>query len=235
MTKQRSSQRHRPTTFVLVHGAWAGGWSWLRVAERLTARGHRVFAPALSGLGERSHLAHLDINLSTHVDDVVNEIRWKDLDAIVLVGHSYGGIVITGVVERVCERIASMVYVDAFIPADGQAFIDFAPDLTVNGRVVPPPPTSKGDYFRASDRAWVDSKATPQPTATFTERLRVTGAYQLVPKKIFVRATGWAGPFATVAARARADPGWTVFELPCGHDVAIDMPDELAAILEGCA
>jgi pimeloyl-ACP methyl ester carboxylesterase len=101
---------------VLVHGAWAGAWAWLRVADRLTARGHRVFAPALSGLGERSHLAHLAIELSTHVDDVVNEIRWKDLDGVVLVGHSYGGIVITGVAERVYERIASIVYVDAFIP-----------------------------------------------------------------------------------------------------------------------
>jgi pimeloyl-ACP methyl ester carboxylesterase len=219
---------------VLVHGAWAGAWAWLRVADRLTARGHRVFAPALSGLGERSHLAHLAIELSTHVDDVVNEIRWKDLDGVVLVGHSYGGIVITGVAERVYERIASIVYVDAFIPADGEAFIDFVPGRALDGSVVPPPPTSKGDFLRESDRAWVDSKATPQPVATFTERLRVTGAYQRVPQKIFVRATGWQGPFDAVAARARAEPGWTVHELHCGHDVAIDMPDELAAILEDC-
>jgi hypothetical protein len=87
----------------------------------------------------------------------------------------------------------------------------------LDGSVVPPPPTSKGDFLRESDRAWVDSKATPQPVATFTERLRVTGAYQRVPQKIFVRATGWQGPFDAVAARARAEPGWTVHELHCGH------------------
>jgi pimeloyl-ACP methyl ester carboxylesterase len=235
MTMRRSPPQHRPLTFVLVHGAWAGGWAWLRVADRLTARGHRVFAPTLSGLGERSHLAHLAIDLSTHVDDVVNEIRWKDLDRIVLVGHSYGGIVITGAAERVFDRLASMVYVDAFIPADGEAFIDYVPGCSPDGRVVPPPPSSRGDYLREPDRAWVDGKSTPQPAATFTERLRVTGAYRRVPKKAFVRATGWEAPFFdAVAARARAEPGWTVCELPCGHDVAIEMPDELAAILEGC-
>src|SRR5690606_2556298 len=101
-------------TFVVAHGAWAGSWAWMRVADRLHARGHRVFVPTLSGLGERSHLAGSSINLTTHIGDVVNEIRWKDLDGVVLVGHSYGGFVITGVAEEIAGRIASIVYVDAF-------------------------------------------------------------------------------------------------------------------------
>ncbi|MGH8308860.1 MAG: alpha/beta fold hydrolase [Steroidobacteraceae bacterium] len=225
-------QRNGTGTFVLVHGAWAGAWSWVRVVDLLTARGHRVFAPALSGLGERSHLAGCNVNLTTHVNDIVNEIKWEDLDQIVLVGHSYGGLVITRVAEQVRERIASIVYLAAFIPANGQAFVDFAPGWNVTGEMVAPPPTAEGDYLREGDRAWVDGKATPQPTATLTEKLRVTGAYQRVPRKTFIRATGWAGPFDAAVATARSDPSWTVYEIACGHDVAIDKPDELAAILE---
>ena len=99
-------------TFVLVHGAWAGGWACTRVADLLVARGHRVHAPALSGLGERSHLVDRDIDLTTHVNDVVNEIRWKDLENVVLVGHSYGGFVITGVAEQILERIRQKAHPD---------------------------------------------------------------------------------------------------------------------------
>jgi pimeloyl-ACP methyl ester carboxylesterase len=234
MPTRAAPRRRAAATFVLVHGAWAGAWSWQRVADRLAARGHRVIAPTLSGVGERSHLARFAIDLSTHVDDVVNEVRWKDLEAVVLVGHSYGELVITGVADRIPERIAALVYVDGFIPEDGQAFSDLVPGWRRGAKPVPPPPSSKGDYLREEDRAWVDGKATPQPAATFTERLRVTGAWQRVPSKTFVQATGWDG-FAAAAAKLRADPGWTVHELPCGHDVAIELPGELAAILEGSA
>jgi pimeloyl-ACP methyl ester carboxylesterase len=233
---QTSEKQNRPATFVLVHGAWAGGWNWARVAERLIANGHRVHAPALSGLGERSHLAGCDINLTTHVNDIVNEIKWKDLDRIVLVGHSYGGLVITGVAEQVGQRIASIVYLDAFIPADGQAFADFAPWLQdMSGEpMIAAFPSSEGDYLDDADRAWVDSKATPQPTATFTEKLRVTGAYQRVPRKTFIQATGWDSPFGETVAAARTDPSWAVYEVASGHDVAIDAPQKLAEILEAC-
>ena len=108
----------------LVHGAGHGGWCWQRVADRLTAKGHRVFAPTLTGLGERSHLLNDKIDLTTHISDIVNEIKWKDLDQIVLVGHSYGGMVITGVAEQLVSRIASIVYLDAFLPGDGQSVTD---------------------------------------------------------------------------------------------------------------
>lgn len=229
-----SSHQGDHASFVLVHGAWAGAWAWMRVADRLTARGHAVFAPALSGLGERSHLAGPWIGLMTHVHDIVNEIRWKDLDRVVLVGHSYGGFVISGAAELVGERIASIVYVDAFMPADGQSFADIAPWLDPTQPTTPAPPTADCDYLDQADRAWVDLKATAQPTATFTEKLRVTDAYQRVPRKTFIRATGWDSPFGTTATALRADPTWAVHEVASGHDIPIDKPDELTELLLRC-
>jgi pimeloyl-ACP methyl ester carboxylesterase len=226
-----STPSTRPrATFVLVHGAWAGGWCWSRVVDLLIAKGHRVYTPTLSGLGERSHLARGGINLTTHVNDVVNEIKWKDLDQIVLVGHSYGGLVITGVAEQVGERIASIVYLDAFIPGDEQSFADLAPWLDRTEAMTAPPPTAEGDFINEGDRAWVDSKATPQPTATFTEKLRVTGAYQRVAKKTYICATN--GPLPGNADALRSDSSWTVYDVACGHDVEIDAPQKLAEILE---
>ena len=221
-------------TFVVVHGAWAGAWGWKRVARLLRGRGHDVHVPTLSGLGERSHLNRMPITLSTHIDDVVNEIEFNDLDKVVLVAHSYGGIVATGVIERVRERIASVVYLDAFIPEDGQGFVDFVQGWELKGELIDSPPTSPGDYLREEDRAWVDAKATPQPIATLTERLEVSGAYKSVPKKTFIVATGWEG-FQGTADKLRQEPGWAVHEVPCGHDVAIDMPDELTGLLEKAA
>jgi pimeloyl-ACP methyl ester carboxylesterase len=218
-------------TFVLVHGAWAGGWAWIRVVDLLTARGHRVHAPTLSGLGERSHLADRNIDLTTHVNDIVNEIRWKDLESIVLVGHSYGGFVITGVAEQLLDRIASIVYVDAFVPSDGQSFADVMPYWDFLGTTIPAFPLQPGDYQSEADRAWVDSKATPHPTASFKEKLRVTGAYKRVPKKAFVLATGWEG-FQKTANRLRSEPGWQIHEVVCGHDIPTIRPQELADILE---
>ena len=140
-------------TFVLVHGAWHGGWCWRRVAERLTAKGHYVVAPTLSGVGERSHLRAEDIDLTTHVDDVVGEMKWKDLDDVVLVGHSYGGMVITGVAEQMRERIAAIVYLDAFMPGDGQALADFRARTSWPEPVTPAPPAA---YFHVNDKdiAW---------------------------------------------------------------------------------
>jgi pimeloyl-ACP methyl ester carboxylesterase len=220
-------------TFVVAHGAWAGSWAWTRVSDRLVAKGHRVLVPALSGLGERSHLAGSAINLTTHIDDVVNEVLWKDLTDIVLVGHSYGGFVITGVAEKIAERIGSIVYVDAFIPDDGQAFADFSPEWNLPPEaLIPAPPAVIGDYRDEADLVWVNEKATPQPAGTFTERVSVTGAYKAISRKTFVQATGWDSPFKDAVVAFRADKGWSVFEVACGHDIAIEEPDELTRILE---
>ena len=221
-------------TFVIVHGAWTGSWSWVRVTDRLRARAHRVHAPTLSGLAERSHLNQMPISLSTHIDDIVNEVLWNDLDNIVLVAHSYGGIVATGAVERLGKLVRSIVYLDAFVPEDGQGFTDFAPGWELSGQLTECPPSSPGDYLDEADRAWVESKATPQPTATLTERLKVTGAYKAVPSKTYIVATGWDG-FQGIADGFRGQPGWVVREVKCGHDVPIDKPEELTGLLEEAA
>ena len=112
------------TTYVLVHGAWGGGWKYARVAERLRKRGHVVFTPTLTGQGERSHLSSASINLTTHVTDILNVIRYEDLSGVVLAGHSYGGMVITAVADAVPEKISALVYLDAFIPEDGKSLFD---------------------------------------------------------------------------------------------------------------
>ena len=219
-------------TFVLVHGAWHGGWCWRRVADRLSARGHYVVAPTLSGVGERAHLASDAINLSTQVNDVIGEIKWKDLDRIVLVGHSYGGMVITGVAEQLRERIAAMVYLDAFLPADGQSAGDVLGGATWPGHLAPPI-SAAAFGVNEKDRAWVDAKMTPHPVGCFTEKLSVSGAYQQVAKKLYIRAAGFAnGAFDSALARCAADRSWQTMVMNCGHDVMVDQPAQLSAVLE---
>jgi pimeloyl-ACP methyl ester carboxylesterase len=232
------SQQRKPSTFVLVHGAAHGGWCWQRVADRLIAKGHRVFAPTLTGLCERSHLLNDKVDLTTHVNDVVNEIKWKDLDQVVLVGHSYGGMVITGVAEQVGSRLASIVYVDAFLPNDGQSMLDVV-NQYAPGWTPPAGPFSGADFaafmeVNEKDRAWVASKLTEQPPGTATEKLRVSGAFLRVPRKSFIGVMKGEQPFfKAVADRYATDSAWQVHQVDCGHDVMIDKPDELTAILEG--
>src|SRR5215472_1115316 len=119
--------------FVLVHGAWHGGWCWRRVADLLEKQGHKVFAPTLTGLGERSHLMSKDIVLDTHIADIVNVIRWEDLSGICLVAHSYGGFPVSGALEQAGDRVSSVVFLDAFMPEDGQKSLDVASDFSRKG------------------------------------------------------------------------------------------------------
>ena len=218
----------KASTFVLVHGAWHGGWCWRRVADRLTAKGHYVVAPTLSGVCERSHLPPDSINLTTQINDVVNEIKWKDLNGIVLVGHSYGGMVITGVAEQLQNRIAAIVYLDAFMPADGQSLRDLN-HAPVPTEKLSPPRTAAYFHVNAADSAWVESKLTPHPMQCFTENLKVTGAYQAIPPLFKSPA------FDDALAKCRADHSWKTETVTCGHDVMIDQPTELTAILEKLA
>jgi pimeloyl-ACP methyl ester carboxylesterase len=219
-------------TFVLVHGAWHGGWCWRRVADRLAAKGHRVFTPTLTGLADRSHLLSESVNLSTHVTDVVNLIRWEELKDVVLCGHSYGGMVVTGAADKAPERIASLVYLDAFVPESGQSMQDMRPREMPPGLAMAP---ISAETFRVNerDRSWVDRQCTPHPIATMTEKLMLTGAFRGVQRKMYIRAADYPSPaFEPTYERLKADPGWTVHRLNCGHDVMLDMPDALAELLE---
>jgi pimeloyl-ACP methyl ester carboxylesterase len=229
-------------TFVLVHGAWHGGWCWQRVARKLTQAGHEVFAPTLSGLCERSHLLTPATNLDTHILDIVNEMKWKGLTNVVLVGHSYGGMVISGVAERMEKAIASLVMLDAFMPENGQSLVDLVPApmregiLADLGRATTLPPRA-AEYFKVNeaDRAWVDAQCTPQPIQTFVQKLALTGARERIAKKIYIRASVYPSPYFDAGLASARAKNWRAYEVPCGHDVMLDMPDRLTEILQDAA
>ena len=228
-------------TFVLVHGAWHGGWCYARVAEILRAAGHRVYTPTLTGLGERAHLFSGNITLDTHVQDVVSVFEYEDLREVHLCGHSYGGFVISGAVERVPERIASLTFLDAFVPADGESLIDISlrpgpsrqlVGAMANGGLGVPPIPAANFNVNAADRDEVDRKCGPQPIGTLLQRIRLTGARERCAAKTYVRAAAYASAgFDSYRAQCAADPSWHVTDVQCGHDVMLDMPHELAALL----
>lgn len=235
--------RENTRTFVLVHGAGHGGWLWRRVQDRLTAKGHRVFAPTLTGLGERSHLLSASVTLGTHITDVVNVFGWEDLTDAVLVGHSYAGWVVTGAVERLEARVSALVYLDAFLPDDGQRGMDFLNEAQTEafnaarekGEISRPGPNSAALRIqRPEDAAWVDSKITPQPIGVSLDRLELTGARDQVATKLYVRTPLFPQPrFDAALARCQADPSWqTAIMQNCGHDPMVDDPDGVVALLE---
>jgi len=228
-------------TFVLVHGAWRGGWAWRRVADLLTARGHRVFAPTLTGLGERSHLMSGSISLTTHVADIVNVIKWESLNDIVLCGHSYAGFVISGVAEQAGERIGAIVFVDAFVPASGDSLVDITSQATrdnieaaaARGDITVPFRPAAFFGVNEKDQAWMDAMCVPHPVATMREKIKLTGAVARIGKKAYVRAANYPNPgFDAALAKVKDDPAWRSYAVPCGHDVMVDMPERLAEILE---
>lgn len=228
-------------TFVLVHGAWHGSWCWKRVRKSLQARGHDVFTPTLTGVGERSHHLSPQVNLNTHIDDVVNLIQWEDLSDVVLCGHSYGGCVISGAADRVADRIRALVYLDAFVLQDGQSLHDTLPPAQQamqlelaqqhgEGWKTPPIPAAVFNV-NASDREWVDRQCTMQPLATFQQPIKLSGRADSVKNTTFILASGWNdSPFPVFYEQAKAR-GWRTLSIDCGHDVMLDRPDELTNIL----
>jgi pimeloyl-ACP methyl ester carboxylesterase len=221
-------------TFVLVPGAWHGAWCYRRVTDILTGHGHKVFALSLTGLAERSHLAGDAVDLSTHVLDVVNLVRWEDLTDIVLVGHSYAGLVIAGAAEMIADRIASIVFLDAFIPEDGQSMVDISPrELPTSGMIAPY--SAKGMNVNEADRAWVDGKLTPQPVGTYRQKLAGASVYQRIAKKTFVRTTFASPLWQKLYDDLSRRPDWKTYVLDCGHDLMIDKPQDVARILEEVA
>jgi pimeloyl-ACP methyl ester carboxylesterase len=232
-------------TFVLVHGAWRGGWCYSAVADLLRSLGHRVFTPTLTGVGERSHLAqHFPVDCSTHVQDILNVFHWEELHDVVLCGHSYGGVVITAVADAIPEHIAALVYVDAIIPEAGKSVLAINVSAQVvsgvlssaaasGGQLAPPLPAAMlGTSPRNCERA--DRLGTPHPLASLCEPVMLTGAWHKVSRKTYVRATGWQGyeslGFQSYQA-AVADRSWTTVDVPCGHEVMLDAPQTLADIL----
>jgi len=222
--------------FVLVHGAWGGSWMWSRLAAVLRSSGHEVFTPSMTGIGERSHLATRDVDLGVHTRDILQVIEYERLSDFVLVGHSYGGMVVTAVADRVADKVRSLVYLDAFVPRDGQALIDLArPEMRAallehkDWKLEPLPPQRQG-MTDPQEIAWLEGRRNPQPLGTFTEKISLKGNFR--GKRSYIFCSGYAPTsFAGFAAAARTDKAWQYHELPTHHYPQISMPRELAALL----
>ncbi|HWE79408.1 MAG TPA: alpha/beta hydrolase [Pseudolabrys sp.] len=230
-------------TFVLVHGAWSGGWCYGKVAALLRARGHRVFTPTLTGQGERTHLLSAGVNLTTHINDVAGVFDYEGIEDAVLAGHSYGGMVVTGVADRIPARVAALVYLDAFLPENGQSLFDinipvntqrFVADAGDFGGIAVPAPPAAFFNVNAADAGRVDRLATPFPMAAMAERLVLTGAHKAVRKHVYVHGTilPRESPFKPFYERVQDDPAWIAHALACGHHVMLDLPEKTAEILE---
>ena len=227
-------------TFVLVHGAWHGSWCWTRVRKALQAQGHDVFTPTLTSVGERSHLLSRDVNLDTHIADVENLMRWEDLSGVVLCGHSYGGCVISGVADRVPERIQALVYLDAFILENGESLHDTLPAAQRDVLEACKPLETAGKCRRFQPRSSTSTRpiangstASARCTvATFEQAIQFSGGAHRQGCTRYIRArNGFVdSPFPPFYEKAKAR-GWNTITVPCGHDVMLDLPDDLTRIL----
>lgn len=215
------------TTFVLIPGGWHGGWYYQRLAEALRARGHRAYPLTLTGLGERRHQLNSSVNLDTHIEDVVRVLEDEQLSDVVLLGHSYGGMVVSGVIDRAADRIKAAIHSDAYVPEDGQSCFELTSDffrrMFLEGAArdgISVPPTPGGDPRR-----------TPHPLGSFLQRVKLANAPPPIPRG-YLYLSGWPdSPFAAVYERVRREPHWRTFEVPVGHSVMREAYDELLAVV----
>ena len=229
--------------FVLVHGGWIGAWCWRRVRPLLLAAGHQVFTPTLTGLGHRAHLLTPDIDLSTHVQDVIAVIESEELQRVVLVGQSYAGMVITGVADHLAERLSQLVYLDAFVPEDGQSLADLVgPQMIASlqqaarsagdGWRVPPLPPQACGVREEQDIRWMERRMGFHPLKTMLEPLHLTKQRCTVPKTFIYCNNPAIGFFESFVCKARAER-WGFHELATGHTAMVTAPAELTRVLLG--
>jgi len=232
----KASAQGTTKTFLLIPGAFVGGWYWRRVSDLLEKKGQKVFSPTLTGLGERSHLLSKDINLDTHVTDIVNVVKWENLRDICLVAHSYGGFPASGALEQIRDQVSSIVWVDAFKPDTGQRPLDFSAfakqvsSAAEKGEVGIPAPKAAPVIVNSKDSDWLNSKATAHPMNTYLQAIKVSGALETVAKKTYIRTPRFPSPaFDKALAAGKADTTWNTLEnTTSGHCVMIDEPDWLA-------
>lgn len=235
-------------TFVLVHGGRHGGWCWRKLDPLLRSAGHEVYRPSLTGLGDRAHLlgrfpVDTPIDLETHVADITGLLTFEDLTDVVLIGHSYGGMVITGVADRVPGRLARLVYLDAQVPHSGEAVFDIAGTATVDtmrgwiagdgGGTRVPSSRSTPEFYGITDPAdiaWVAPRLTDQPAATYQQPLLLTGAPFPGPRT-YLRCTRSDAIAPAIAERVRAEGNFDLVDLDAAHDVMITDPVLLATVL----
>ncbi|HEV3501604.1 MAG TPA: alpha/beta hydrolase [Bradyrhizobium sp.] len=227
-------------TFLVCHGAWSAGWAWKKMHPLMAASGHRLVTPTCTGLGERAHLANPSIDLETHIQDILNVIRYEDLRDIVLIGHSYGGMVATGAADRAREHIAQLIYIDAFVPDDGQSLLDLnAParermqDLAKagDGWRVPPNPTPPDTL--PADLEWLTERRVDMPIKCFETRLKLRGGELTLPRSyIYATRITPADTFGPFARRAKREPGWRYHEIDASHSPNVTAPEALMRLLE---
>lgn len=233
-------------TFVLVHGVWHGGWCWSRVARILRARGHRVTAPTQTGLGERAHLLSPDITIGTFVEDIVQHLHFEDLHQVVLVGHSFGGIPVTGAADKVPERIAKLVYLDAIMLDSGETWLDLLPgeiardrsalaQTSSGGLSLPPAAPDSFGLSDPADAAFVASRLTPHPFKTFTTALDLKNPIGNNLPAAYIECTDPPYRPAAIALQRARKLGWPVEQIATGHDAMVSAPEALADLLEKLA
>jgi pimeloyl-ACP methyl ester carboxylesterase len=220
--------------YLICHGAWGGGWAWKKVRPLLRSAGHEVFTPTYTGLGERAHLAHPLVDLETHIQDILSVVEYEDLRDFILVGHSYGGMVATGVGDRVPDRVRRLVYLDAFVPANGQSLIDLAGESPyaslVEGWLLPPNPPAPDTS--PEDLAWTTSRRRFQPVRTFRQKLHLVHATPPFPRS-YIHCTKKSGSdvFLQFADRLRSASGWHFHAMDASHSPNITEPEALASLL----
>jgi len=228
-------------TFVVAHGAWSSAWAWKKMRPLLRAAGHDIFTPSYTGLGERAHLTGPDIDLDTHIADVAGVLEMEDLREVVLIGHSYGGMVATGVADRARERIAQVIYLDAFVPRDGQSLFDLQPAETrermrelarAAGEGWRLPPNPMPPDTPAADVAWAAPRRLPQPLKTFETPVRLSTNAPPPRSYIYCRRSGPGDVFRQFLERAQRESGWRHLEIDASHNPHITAPQALLELLE---
>jgi len=227
-------------SIVLAHGAWSAAWAWKKMRPLIRAAGHDFFAPTYTGLGDRDHLARPEINLSTHIQDVLSVLEFEDLKDVTLLGHSYGGMVATGVADKAADRIARVVYIDAFAPRDGQSLFDLVgPKAEANMRagaqkdgdgwklpLNPMPPDTTPE-----DAAWAVPRRRPQPIRTFEQKISLQSRNAPARHYIYAKKNGPGDVFRQFGERAKGEAGWKYYEIDASHNPHITCPDVLMALL----
>jgi pimeloyl-ACP methyl ester carboxylesterase len=232
-----------PKTFLVCHGAWSAGWAWKKMHPLMQAAGHRLVTPSYTGLGERAHLAHPGLDLESHIQDMLNVIQYEDLRDIVLVGHSYGGMVATGVADRARDKVTQLIYVDAFVPGDGQSLFD----LNESGRAPLQKAAKEGDGWRvppmqtppdtsAADVEWLAARRVHMPIKCFETGLTLQGGALTLPRSyIYATRITPADTFGPFARMTKSDPAWRYFEIDASHSPNVTAPEALMGLLQKIA
>jgi pimeloyl-ACP methyl ester carboxylesterase len=231
-----------PKTFLVCHGAWSAGWAWKKMHPLMSKAGHRLLTPSYTGLGERAHLAQPGIDLETHITDMLQVIRYEDLRDFVLIGHSYGGMVATGVADRARDTVKQLIYIDAFVPGDGQSLLDLNEVARArmqeaakggDGWRVPPNPMPQDTS--PEDVAWLSDRRVHMPIKCFEQKLKLNAPLTLPRSYIYATRITPADTFGPFAKMTKNDPAWRYYEIDASHSPNVTAPEALMAMLEKIA